>query len=54
MSRDPDLALTTWVIWGAAASFPLLIGRNPFPLLVAIAAVATLWCGRRLGRVELP
>ena len=23
-------------------------------VLVAIAAVATLWCGRRLGRVELP
>lgn len=42
MNRDGGLALTSWLAWGASASFPLLIGRNPFPLAVTIAAVATV------------
>lgn len=42
MNRDGGLAQTTWLIWGAAASLPLLTGRNPFPLAVVIAAVATV------------
>ena len=49
MTPSGCLALTTWLIWGAAASLPLLIGRNPFPLAVTIAAVATVRavCGNR-------
>jgi len=42
MNRDGGLALTTWLAWGAAATLPLLIGRNPFPLAVTVAAVATV------------
>jgi energy-coupling factor transport system permease protein len=42
MTRSEGLALTTWLIWGAAASLPLLIGRNPFPLVVTLAAVGTV------------
>jgi energy-coupling factor transport system permease protein len=38
MSRRQSLALQTWVIWGAAASVPFLLGRNPFPMAIALAA----------------
>jgi energy-coupling factor transport system permease protein len=33
------LTLQAWLIWGAAASLPFLLGRNPFPMLVALIAV---------------
>lgn len=46
MRREGGLALTTWLIWGAAASLPFLIGRNPFPLAIAMTAVLTVrWAG---------
>ena len=41
MTTVQQLAFQTWVIWGAAASFPLFLGRNPFPMFVAgLAALA--------------
>ena len=42
MRRSDELTLTTWLIWGAAASLPLIIGRNPFPLAVTLAAVGAV------------
>jgi len=37
--RGNRLTLQAWVVWGAAASLPFLLGRNPFPMLVALIAV---------------
>jgi energy-coupling factor transport system permease protein len=33
------LTLQAWLVWGAAASLPFLLGRNPFPMVVALIAV---------------
>ena len=33
---------------------PAIGAPAAFAVLAAVAAVATLWCGRRLARVELP
>jgi len=37
--RAERLALQAWLVWGAVASLPFLLGRNPFPMLVALIAV---------------
>lgn len=36
---DDRLDPRAWLLWGAAASFPALLGRNPFPLLMTLVAV---------------
>jgi len=38
-SSAERLALQAWLVWGAVASLPFLLGRNPFPMLVALIAV---------------
>lgn len=35
---DERLDSRTWLIWGAAASLPALLGRNPLPLVVVLIA----------------
>ena len=40
--RVGDLCLQTWLAWGAAASLPFLLGRNPFPMAMAITAVVVV------------
>lgn len=41
------LTVQTWLVWGAAASLPFLLGRNPFPMLVAaLAVMAVNWSYR--------
>jgi energy-coupling factor transport system permease protein len=45
---DERLDPRTWLIWGAAASLPALLGRNPFPLavvLIAALSVRAAWSG---------
>ena len=39
MTRTDSLDPRAWLLWGAAASLPFLVGRNPFPLLAALLAV---------------
>jgi energy-coupling factor transport system permease protein len=37
-----------WLVWGAAASLPPLLGRNPFPLvatLIVVIGVRAAWAG---------
>ncbi len=36
---DDRLDPRAWLLWGAAASLPALLGRNPFPLLMTLVAV---------------
>lgn len=51
MTRD-GLDPRTWLVWGVAASLPPLLGRNPWPLLatlIAVAGVRIAWAGRMRG-----
>jgi energy-coupling factor transport system permease protein len=44
MTATRPLTMQAWAVWGAAASMPFLLGRNPFPMLVAVLAViAVRW-----------
>jgi energy-coupling factor transport system permease protein len=40
--REHGLCLQTWLAWGVAASLPFLLGRNPFPMAVALIAVVVV------------
>lgn len=47
-SIDRRLDPRAWLIWGAAASLPALLGRNPFPLalvLIVATVVRLAWMG---------
>jgi energy-coupling factor transport system permease protein len=47
--RGSGLDPRAWLAWGAAASLPPLLGRNPFPLvatLVVVIGVRTAWAGQ--------
>jgi energy-coupling factor transport system permease protein len=51
MSRRPGTGLDprAWLAWGAAASLPPLLGRNPLPLiatLVVVIGVRASWAGQ--------
>lgn len=46
---SPPLITRTWLIWGAAATFPFLLSRNPYPL-----AIATLMVLAVAGSVRSP
>ena len=50
MKRRTGLDPRVWLLWGAAASLPSLLGRNPFPiaacLIVAVTVRATIADGR--------
>lgn len=44
-----ELDPRAWLAWGAAASLPPLLGRNPFPLvatLLVVTGVCAVWSGR--------
>jgi energy-coupling factor transporter transmembrane protein EcfT len=45
--RSGELCPQTWVVWGVAASFPFLLGRNPFPMAIALIAVIAVYQATR-------
>ena len=36
--RAAGLDPRSWLIWAVAASVPVLVGRNPFPIVVVLLA----------------
>lgn len=56
MTRTDALDPRAWLLWGAAASLPALLGRNPFPLLatlLAVVGVRAAWAGAASGNPRL-
>jgi energy-coupling factor transport system permease protein len=50
--RSTELDPRCWLLWAVAASLPPLLGRNPWPLLVALVSVVGVrlaWAGEMRG-----